>query len=66
MVIGERSSVKRPKEIVRYGKGTVAQHCSLCRHFIPPHACEGVAGHIDPGAWCIRFVRKPRKKAANA
>jgi hypothetical protein len=54
---------KTPKSEVDYGDGTAVQHCGTlavwpsgaCRHFIPPHACHSVAGHIDRDGWCRRW-----------
>jgi len=31
------------------------QHCAICRHFQPPHACEIVTGRISPHGWCRYF-----------
>lgn len=33
-------------------------HCSQCRHFEPPHACEIVEGDIDADDWCRRFLAR--------
>ena len=46
---------KRTQASVNYSKGTRAEHCGICRHFQPPHACELVAGHIVPAWWCRLF-----------
>jgi hypothetical protein len=50
---------------VNYSPGTAKAHCGPtqqwpkghCKHFIPPHACEGVAGRIDPAYWCERWSK---------
>lgn len=47
-------------------------HCTECRHFLAPHGCELVRGHINAGDWCDRFTMKrarqiydhPRSKRA--
>lgn len=47
---------KRSKDSVAYQdhpSGTA--QCSRCRHFVPPQACEGVAGKISSQGWCVRF-----------
>lgn len=46
---------KLSKDAVDYGPGTRREHCAICRHFQPPHACERVEGTIDPTAWCEEF-----------
>jgi len=48
---------KRTKESVNYSKGTDAAHCGICKHFIPPHACEHVEGHIVSSYWCRLFAK---------
>lgn len=42
---------------VRYGPGTRAERCSICRHFIagPTPACESVKSPISPDGWCMRW-----------
>jgi hypothetical protein len=51
--------MKRTQASVDYtDHGTYREHCSLCVHFLPPHQCTGVAGHIEPGGYCIRFKRE--------
>lgn len=61
------SSLDRPKvekSSVKYSRGNaMGDHCSLCVHFQPPHACERVRGHITAGAWCRLFKRKPVRRA---
>jgi len=37
-------------------------HCSLCRHFKSPRACELVAGKIEPIDWCKLFERRRIRK----
>ncbi len=50
---------KRSKESVRYRDRPLGnKRCALCRHFLPPDACEGVAGKISPSGYCIRFMEK--------
>jgi hypothetical protein len=34
------------------------QKCSICAHFIPPNACQIVAGDISPNGWCGVFTPK--------
>jgi hypothetical protein len=34
------------------------QKCSLCAHFLPPNACQIVAGDISPNGWCGVFTPK--------
>jgi hypothetical protein len=54
---------KRSKRSVRYQETPKdGEHCADCVHFLPPHACEGVAGDISPNGWCIRFKRKQVKR----
>ncbi len=55
---------KVPKADVRYGRGMLTRHCSLCEYFVPPHACERVAGRIEPGDWCNLFARATVKEKA--
>lgn len=48
---------KHTKSEVKYvDKSSTSQHCSGCEHFLPPHACEGVAGFIEPEGWCTRYA----------
>jgi hypothetical protein len=35
-----------------------SQKCSICAHFIPPNACQIVAGDISPNGWCGVFTPK--------
>ena len=35
------------------------QKCSICTHFLPPNACQIVAGDISPDGWCGVFTPKP-------
>jgi hypothetical protein len=50
---------KRSKAEVKYvDKSSSSSHCAICKHFLPPLACEGVAGAIDPKGWCTRYARK--------
>lgn len=50
---------KHTKAEVHYvDKSSKSSDCDDCKHFIPPHACEGVAGFIEPEGWCIRFAAK--------
>jgi hypothetical protein len=37
-----------------------SNHCGICRHFQSPHACEIVAGEIQPEDWCERFAAADR------
>lgn len=53
---------KVPKQDVRYSRGMLTRHCSLCMYFRSPHACERVAGHIDPNMWCNLFHRAASKE----
>lgn len=53
---------KVPKQDVRYSKGMLTRHCSLCAYFIAPKrgklgTCERVTGEIDPAYWCRLFER---------
>ena len=34
------------------------QKCSVCAHFLPPNACQIVAGDISPNGWCGVFTPK--------
>lgn len=34
------------------------QKCSICAHFVPPNACQIVAGDISPNGWCGVFTPK--------
>ena len=34
------------------------QKCSICAHFLPPNACQIVAGDISPNGWCGVFIPK--------
>ncbi|HEX5328034.1 MAG TPA: hypothetical protein VFW75_15305 [Acetobacteraceae bacterium] len=34
------------------------QKCSICAHFLPPNACQVVAGTISPNGWCGVFTPK--------
>jgi len=50
---------KLAKNVVMYQdhpKGD--QKCSLCAHFLPPNACQIVAGDISPNGWCGVFTPK--------
>lgn len=49
---------KTPKSEVGYQEGSGKQRCAYCAHFLPPDACEGVAGKISGGAWCVRWQPK--------
>lgn len=50
---------KRSKSEVDYRATPKGQQkCIKCLHFIPPDACEGVAGIISPSGWCVRFSPK--------
>ena len=48
---------KRSKESVNYSKGSMAEHCGICKHFQTPNACELVEGHIVPSFWCRLFAK---------
>ena len=52
---------KVSKRLAHYGGGMKQSHCSICRHFEPPDACEYVEGVINPQAWCKFFETKKRK-----
>lgn len=48
------------KEQAKYtDRGSRAEHCSNCEHYIRPEACEIVRGKISSGGWC-RFWRAKR------
>lgn len=47
---------KMAKSEVDYSPGMRESRCRNCQHFLPPSACEIVAGRIDPDYWCRRFV----------
>jgi len=50
---------KLAKNVVMYQdhpKGD--QKCSICTHFLPPNACQIVAGDISPNGWCGVFTAK--------
>ena len=48
---------KRSKAEVKYvDKSSSSSKCAKCKHFLPPHACEGVAGIIDYKGWCTRYA----------
>lgn len=49
------------KASVDYSKGMASSHCGICGHFHAPHACEKVAGHIDPDMWCKLFILESAK-----
>lgn len=48
---------KRSKESVNYSKGTMSEHCGICKHFQTPNGCELVEGHIVPSFWCRLFAK---------
>jgi hypothetical protein len=48
---------KRTQKSVNYSKGNMKEHCGICAHFLPPHACELVEGHIVPSYWCRLFAK---------
>jgi hypothetical protein len=48
---------KRSKESVNYSKGSMAEHCGICKHFQTQNACELVEGHIVPSFWCRLFAK---------
>ncbi len=52
---------KVSKASVNYRAGEGKRRCANCTHFRPPHACEGVAGVINPGDLCDRFVSAFRR-----
>lgn len=56
--MAENDGKKLSKARAGYSGGMTKAHCALCRHFEPPNACEYIAGHIDPQAWCRYFERK--------
>ena len=39
-------------------------HCSQCRHFEAPDACEIVAGTINRRDWCKKFASKSARRDA--
>ena len=51
----EKTSKKTAKYQDHPNKG---DHCTLCRYFRPPHACQLVAGNISPSGWCSYFLKK--------
>jgi len=55
------ANAKVSKKEANYSAGLPSAHCSICRHFEPPHACEIVRGEIDPDLWCRYFSPKKRK-----
>ena len=57
---------KMAKTQVRYGRGAMTRHCSICAHFQPPKSCALVAGTIDPAAWCRLFERAKVKADKHA
>jgi len=48
------------KEVRYQNKPSGKDSCRGCRHFLPPDACQGVAGVISPDGYCVRFDAKPR------
>jgi hypothetical protein len=54
---------KRSKESVNYSKGSMAEHCGICKHFQTPNACELVEGHIVPSFWCRLFAKSKISRA---
>ena len=59
------AETKKPKSAVRYGRGMLTRHCSVCQHWRPPRSCELVVGPIQPNGWCRLFERaKVRGKAS--
>jgi hypothetical protein len=47
---------KKSKSEVSYVDiSKTSERCSGCDHFLPPSACEGVAGKISPRGWCTRY-----------
>lgn len=53
---------KEAKQTAQYGPGHANAHCSICKHFEKPDACEIVAGKISPSAWCVHFYGRDRTK----
>ena len=47
------------REVAYTDKGTDAEHCSICRHYINATTCRIVAGRIEPGGWCKKFDKAP-------
>ena len=48
--------MRHDKSDARYtDHGTPQEHCSLCRYFMRPDACELVFGRINPKGWCRFF-----------
>jgi hypothetical protein len=54
---------KATKAEVNYRGGTARRHCGICTKFIRPHGCKGVAGKIEAGDLCDRFIKKTRQQA---
>jgi len=52
-----KTAMKRPKLAVDYSKGKPNAHCGICEHY-NNHACELVAGTINPDMWCKLFDPK--------
>jgi hypothetical protein len=36
-------------------KGTVKEHCGICRHYQGRNECDLVEGKVIPPGWCRRF-----------
>lgn len=56
--MADRLGDKASKQDAQYSKGMNKAHCGICAHFLPPSACEVVAGSIAPDMWCRYFERK--------
>jgi hypothetical protein len=51
---------KTSKKVAKYqDHPDSGKECSKCRFFLPPHACQLVAGKISPNGWCSFFAPKP-------
>jgi hypothetical protein len=55
----QRLGPRIDKASARYvAQGSAAEHCSLCRFFLPRGLCARVEGRVVPRGWCKFFSRE--------
>lgn len=67
MASSKEDTVKKDKSEVSFehpAKGP--HHCHDCIHWIPPEACQLVAGTIKPGDWCKLFKEGKAKASVHS